>query len=655
MSSKFVKILSLIFIIVISACSAQNSKIVVAEFGDNEITLDEFQKAYEKNAALEKDAGDSLDSYKNFLDLYVNYRMKLRDAWVRGYYQDEDLQKELTDYKVNIGAALYYENEIIKPGIERLYDKRKNEFKVAHIMLVPDSGKTVEDIIALGKELIRRINNGEDFAALANAYSKDKFTNNKGGVIGYITAGDIPFPEIEDAIYATAPGSVYPEPVKSNFAYHVLKILEKQPRRYMIRIRHIMASVMDSNEVVDTAASYNKILEVNEKLNNGGDFEELAREYSDDKFSSKRGGDLGFIARGRMVREFEDAAFQLKVGERSPIVKTRFGYHIIEATDEKPTPPIDEIKEELKNIYQKTRYNYDKSKFIDSLKQKAGFTIVQSTIDKILENVDSMKMGDDYWTCKIHNEFGNMPVFKLNGRDVIVDSLFNFMITKKKITRGKVGETIIDNSIDEYSDELAVRDEVMNYDKVNAQFASLMDEYEKGVYLFKILDEEVWSKVNIDSTMAKNYYEKNKENFKLNDRVQYKQIQVRSDSLANVIYGELVSGADFDSLASKYTRSTIVSELVEVKNDGSLPDKALELGEVGKISEPFKFKGNWVILKLIKHEPARIKTFDEARNEITGILQEKESKRLENEYIERLKKLYHPEYHYDKLAEIVKK
>ncbi len=655
MSLKSVKFLGLIFSLALSVCSAQNSKIVVAEYGDNKITLDEFEKAYEKNAALEKNSDNSLDNYKNFLDLYVNYRMKLRDAWVRGYYEDEDLQKELTDYKLNIGTTLYYENEIIKPGIKKLYDKRKEEFKVAHIMLVPDSGQTSEDLFVLGKELIQRINNGEDFAALAKEYSKDKFTNNKGGEIGFITAGDIPFPEIEDAIYATTPGSVYPQPVKSNFAYHILKVLEKQPRRYMIKIRHIMASIMDSSNVIDTAASYKKILEVEGKLNNGGNFEELAKEFSDDKFSAKRGGDLGFISRGRMIKEFEDAAFKLKVGERSPIIKTRFGYHIIEVTDEKPTPPLDEIKEELKNIYQKTRYNYDKDKFIDSLKQKAGFTIVQSTIDKILENVDSMKMGDDYWTCKIHKDFGNLPAFKINGNDVSVDSLFNFMITKKKISRGKVGETIINNSIDEYSDELAVRDVVMSYDKVNSQFASLMDEYEKGVYLFKILDEEVWSKVNIDSTMVKNYYEKNKENFKWNDRVQYNQIQVNSDSLANVIYGELKAGADFDSVASKYTRSTIKSELVEVKNDGSLADKALELRETGKISEPFKFKGNWVIIKLIKHEPARLKTIEEARNEIMGILQEMESKRLENEYIDKLKKLYRPKYYYDELAKIVKK
>ncbi len=68
--------------------------------------------------------------------------------------------------------------------------------------------------------------------------------------------------------------------------------------------------------------------EVLEKLKKGESFAKLAMEYSIDG-SRKRGGDLGFFSRGTMVREFENAAFALKPGEVSGIVKTQFGYHII--------------------------------------------------------------------------------------------------------------------------------------------------------------------------------------------------------------------------------------------------------------------------------------------------------------------------------------
>ncbi|MGC8479215.1 MAG: peptidylprolyl isomerase [Candidatus Micrarchaeia archaeon] len=73
-------------------------------------------------------------------------------------------------------------------------------------------------------------------------------------------------------------------------------------------------------------------LEIQEKLKKGEPFSKLAEQYSLDR-SRKRGGDLGFFGRGVMVKPFEEAAFKLKVGEVSDIVKTQFGYHLIKRTE----------------------------------------------------------------------------------------------------------------------------------------------------------------------------------------------------------------------------------------------------------------------------------------------------------------------------------
>ncbi len=79
---------------------------------------------------------------------------------------------------------------------------------------------------------------------------------------------------------------------------------------------------------------HSQALKVLEELNAGKGFKELARKYSTCP-SRKRGGDLGFFGRGRMIKEFEKVAFALKVGEVSGPVKTQFGYHVIKKTGEK--------------------------------------------------------------------------------------------------------------------------------------------------------------------------------------------------------------------------------------------------------------------------------------------------------------------------------
>ena len=96
----------IVFSLIISSCSPRHSDIVVAKYGKDKITLGEFENAYTKNAgSIEAAKKDSISKYKNFLDLYVNFKMKLRDAYVRGFEEDPALKAELKDYKEKIGIG----------------------------------------------------------------------------------------------------------------------------------------------------------------------------------------------------------------------------------------------------------------------------------------------------------------------------------------------------------------------------------------------------------------------------------------------------------------------------------------------------------------------------------------------------------------------
>ena len=98
--------------------------------------------------------------------------------------------------------------------------------------------------------------------------------------------------------------------------------------------------------------------EVKEKIDKGGDFEELAKEYSTDTGTKDKGGDLGYFGKGKMVKEFEDAAFSLDIGEVSEPVKSEYGFHIIKVEDRKEAKEAnyEESKEEIREKIFEQKY-----------------------------------------------------------------------------------------------------------------------------------------------------------------------------------------------------------------------------------------------------------------------------------------------------------
>lgn len=100
--------------------------------------------------------------------------------------------------------------------------------------------------------------------------------------------------------------------------------------------------------------------EVKAKLDKGEDFAKLAKEYSQDPGSAQNGGDLGFFGPGKMVPEFEEAAYKLKKGEVSEPVKSSFGYHIIKVTDKKELKPFEKMKPELEKEIKRSKLDPEK-------------------------------------------------------------------------------------------------------------------------------------------------------------------------------------------------------------------------------------------------------------------------------------------------------
>ncbi|ABK84297.1 TPA: peptidylprolyl isomerase PrsA [Bacillus cereus] len=132
---------------------------------------------------------------------------------------------------------------------------------------------------------------------------------------------------------------------------------------------------------------------VKEELGQGKSFEELAKQYSEDTGSKEKGGDLGFFGAGKMVKEFEDAAYKLKKDEVSEPVKSQFGYHIIKVTDIKePEKSFEQSKADIKKeIVQKKAQD---GEFMNDLMMKEIKKADVKVDDKDLKDLFEEKKAD---------------------------------------------------------------------------------------------------------------------------------------------------------------------------------------------------------------------------------------------------------------------
>ncbi len=148
------------------------------------------------------------------------------------------------------------------------------------------------------------------------------------------------------------------------------------------RVHHILLRVRDwSNPDVENEIKV-RGLEIIQKLKNGGDFEDLARRYSDDP-SAVKGGDLGEFSRGDMLKEFEEATFKLEEGKFSDLVQTKLGFHIIKLDEKVGSQkiPYEQVEAEIKQIIKQNKSNQLFEKYVLELRDKADIKIRNNSAD----------------------------------------------------------------------------------------------------------------------------------------------------------------------------------------------------------------------------------------------------------------------------------
>ncbi|MBK7103946.1 MAG: peptidylprolyl isomerase [Ignavibacteriae bacterium] len=639
------------------SCSPKHSEIIVAEYGDYEIKMSEFENAYAKNVGgIEQAKKDTIEAYNKFLDLFVNFNMKLRDAKVRGLENDPAILEELDTYKKNIGVSYFLEKELVEKGIKDLYEKRKDEIRVSHLLIRSDK---ISDADAKAKayEILDRIKKGAKFEDEVLANSDDQFSKNKGGDIYYITAGAV-LPALEDIAYATEVDSVNPEPLHTQYGYHIIKVTDRKKRTPQIRASHILFAKQNNNDTINNAALA-KAKEVLERIKKGEDFSALAKEFSEDPGSKEKGGELGFFERRQMVQPFDEAVFNLDVNQVSDIVETQYGYHIIKVLGKTEYPSYELEKQNVRTIYEKSKRKDDYQKMLNQFSKEIEIVTNEDNLKEIISNSDSTVVNEDYWNSNLHQNYGDKIVSIIDNQSFEFDKVINYVMQDPKNANTILDAKSIQNHLNSFKEDKIFEIQVAKKLANDENFNNLMQDYKHGIIIFKLQEDEVWNKMKMDSAAIKNLYEQTKDSYIFPDRVQFKELFSKSDSLIKVYQSELKNGVSFDSLLIKNKlkgRSenlAYVNDLKEVGNN-NYAKAVFELKNIGDYTEILGDEKGKSIFQLVKKDPSKIKSFEEARAEVTSAYQDIESAQLENDYISRLRTTYKPELFYDELQNAFK-
>lgn len=614
------KVKSLVVLSFLVACAlnpvlAQDKNATVLTVDGEPTSLEEFENIFRKN---NRDSAISQQSLDEYMELFINFKLKVKEAREAGLDTVKKFITELDGYRNQLARPYLTDTDKLNDLMREAYQNQTQEVRAMHILIKADANATPADTLkAFNKTMAirERLMKGEDFASLAKAVSEDPSAKDNGGDLGYFTAFQMVYP-FEKAAYDTKVGEVS-MPVRTRYGYHLIKVVDKRSARGEIHVAHIV--VKPKSETDGEANAQTKINEIYQKsLSGESTFEDLASKFSDDPTSAKKGGELAWFGTGKMVIEFEDAAYSLKNnGDVSQPFKTSFGWHIVKRLDYKPLPSFESMEKELKNKVSKdSRAEQTRKSFVEKLKKEYAYTIDEVELAKLVEKADSNAFEGKLYVNKKSLE---KPLISMTGLTITVNDFNEHMRTKGRSKPTMSPADFVKTSALKLGEDNLLKLEDARLEEKHTAFRLLMKEYREGILLFEMTDQMVWSKAVKDTAGLAAYYEANKENFKWPERANVIMYTCSSPEIAKKTRKMLNAGKDKSTIAGELNQESQlnlqVQEGVFAREDNALLDKTT--WKVG-ISEDIADNGQIVIVQFKEIIPPTIKKLDEARGMITS-------------------------------------
>ena len=535
-----------------------------------DIKLSEFEYLYHKNNQQQVEK----ETLEQYVDRFVLYKQKVADAEAAGIDTTTLFIREFDGYKKDLATPYMTEDTTYKwQMVKEAYDRYKKEIDIDHFMLpVGATDAETQAMLARMDSIRNCILQGEEWETLVAKFSSDPSKQRNRGHYGFISSGMFPY-EFENEVYNTPVGQIS-KPFKTQFGVHMIRVNDMRDRED-VHAAHILKLFPKNATDEQKAQCKAQIDSVYALLMAGADFAELAKVESQDG-SARRGGDLGWFGRGRMVKPFEDVAFGLQDGEISEPFASQFGYHIVKRFAH-GMPALSEMREAIEMaISRDNRAVLIQERQLADLKSKYNFAI-NPALDKYLTNalVGAGKFDSTFVAQSIKD--CTLPLFTFGDKQSVpVSALMPQLNAKTVIPDMERAKQYIMAQVDGLASSKLSEYHARELVNVNPEYRNLLNEYRDGMLLFEISNRRVWKAASKDTVGLEQYYALNHDKYKW-DEPHFKGIilSAKSDSILDLVKADVAKlGADTltEALHNKYGADIRMERMVVKRGENNLAD-----------------------------------------------------------------------------------
>ena len=613
--------------------SQSDSKEVLFTIDNGPFYTSEFIRVYKKNLDLVQD--ESQKNIDEYLTLFTNYKLKLKEARNLGLQNKPSYIKELESYKKQLAKNFLTDSKVTDALIEEAYERVSYEVKANHILVRLAENANPQDTLVAYKKIQdlrdRALNEGFEKVMKEVHNGQSLF----GEELGYFSGFKMVY-TFENAAFNTNIGEIS-QPFRTRFGYHIVKVYDKRKSRGERTVAHIMVNSKQGDSLAERAE--NRINDIYTKLNQGEDFEALAKQFSEDKSSASKGGMLASFSAGQLSSQvFEDTAFSLEnIGDISKPIKTDYGWHILKLYGKQPVKPFQDLRPELEmKVKRDERSRLIDAALVNKLKKQYNVSEDQPHLDYF-----TSILNDSYFkrSWKLPQDFKREEVLiNIDDKQILFKDFGDYLVNSQRSFQGRAPfEKIIANSYNSFLSASLMAYKEEHLEEENKDYAHIVEEYRDGLLLFDLMETTIWNVSRTDTLGLKQYFEAHKSSYMWPDRVDAIVASSTNESVIKKVskfLKKFTSVEKIEGMINKNDEVNVIftTGLMDVK-DQALPENFEFKKGLSKI---YNHNNSYIVAKVKGIYPSTQKLLDEAKGQVVSDFQAYKEK----EWLEELRNKY---------------